>query len=112
MGPSDSILKAPNSVSSMNAHIPAAKVKILEPRPAAINGSRGRSLARGGGNPKTGKRRSPAFSRLCKDRLKAELQRLKLAENACTHQPALIISRPRRDFDLKISGWRRKCCES
>ena len=48
MGPSDSILKAPNSVSSMNAHIPAAKVKILEPRPAALSDSRGAEFSEGG----------------------------------------------------------------
>ncbi len=52
MGPSDSILKAPNSVSSINAHIPSAKDKILEPRPAALSDSRGAEFSEGGQNSK------------------------------------------------------------
>ena len=64
MGPSDSILKAPNPVSRLNAHIPAAKDKIFEPRPAALSDSKGAEFSEGG--PKSKGRKagwSSAFRR-------------------------------------------------
>jgi len=67
MGPSDSILKAPNPVSRLNAHIPSAKDKISEPRLLALNGRKGAEFSEGGRKSKDRKalesRLQPALQR-------------------------------------------------
>jgi len=63
MGPSDSILKAPNPVSRLNAHIPAAKDKISEPRTLALSGRKGAEFSEGGLDSKDRKTLAPISQR-------------------------------------------------